>query len=123
MHDVRPDLGIEPWESLDQALRAPLAAQAAQDGAARVEQGPDPGRAHQGLHAALADLPGIEVFPGAANFLLVRGPEGLVDRLARRGVLVRGCAPFAGLGPSFFRVAVRGGEDNAALVEAVRGTL
>jgi threonine-phosphate decarboxylase len=70
------------------------------------------------LTAKLAALPGLTVFPGSANFLLVRGPEGLTERLARRRVLVRGCAPFSGLGPAFFRVAVRGEGENAALVEA-----
>ena len=80
-------------------------------------------RLREDLSADLAALPGLTVFPGAANFLLVRGPEGLTERLARRGVLVRGCAPFAGLGPAFFRVAVRAGEENGALVEALRGAL
>lgn len=46
--------------------------------------------------------------------MLVRGPEGLVEELARRGVLVRGCEPFRGLGPGFFRVAVRGRGERAA---------
>ena len=80
-------------------------------------------RLREELSAALAALPGLTVSPGAANFLLVRGPDGLTERLARGGVLVRGCAPFAGLGPSYFRVAVRTTEENAALVEAVRGAL
>jgi len=75
------------------------------------------------LSGALAALPGLAVSPGAANFLLVRGPEGLTGRLAKRGVLVRGCAPFAGLGSAFFRVAVRAGEENAALVGAIREAL
>ena len=73
-----------------------------------------------GLAAALGALPGLEVFPGAANFLLLRGPEGLVERLARRGVLVRGCEPFVGLGPGYLRVAVRGEPENAALVAGIR---
>ncbi|MGI8910271.1 MAG: pyridoxal phosphate-dependent aminotransferase [Rubrobacteraceae bacterium] len=72
------------------------------------------------LHVALNVLPEIKAFPGAANFLLARGPEGLVGRLARRGVLVRGCAPFPGLGPEYFRVAVRGDEENGALISALR---
>ena len=72
------------------------------------------------LHAALNSLSGIEAFPGAANFLLARGPEGLVGRLARRGVLVRGCAPFPGLGSEYFRVAVRGDEENGRLISALR---
>ena len=80
-------------------------------------------RLRQDLVRAISEIEGLEVFPGAANFLLARGPEGLTERLARRGVLVRGCTPFAGLGPGFFRVAVRDGRNNAALVEALRGTL
>jgi len=75
------------------------------------------------LHAALNALPGIEAFPGAANFLLACGPEGLAGRLARRGVLVRGCEPFVGLGPEFFRVAVRGEVENGRLIKALREEL
>ena len=77
----------------------------------------------QALFFALGGLPGITPYPGAANFLLVRGREGLATELARRGVLVRGCEPFRGLGPGFFRVAVRGAEENERLVEEIRGVL
>ena len=80
-------------------------------------------RLRAALTADLAALPGLTVFPGSANFLLVGGPEGLTERLAHRRVLVRGCAPFPGLGPGFFRVAVRGERENGALVEAVGGAL
>jgi threonine-phosphate decarboxylase len=72
------------------------------------------------LFSALEGLPGITPYPGAANFLLVRGPRGLAERLARRGILVRGCEPFRGLGPDFFRVAVRGAGENERLVEELR---
>ncbi|MCA1715887.1 MAG: threonine-phosphate decarboxylase CobD [Actinobacteria bacterium] len=75
------------------------------------------------LFSALGGLPGLTPYPGAANFLLVRGPEGLAEELARRGVLVRGCEPFRGLGPGFFRVAVRGAGENERLVEEMRGVL
>ncbi len=75
------------------------------------------------LFGALDKLPGVRPSPGAANFLLVRGPEGLAGRLARRGVLVRGCAPFMGLGPEYFRVAVRGEAENGQLVSAIREEL
>ena len=77
----------------------------------------------QELFYALGGLPGLTPYLGAANFLLVRGPEGLVQELARRGVLVRGCEPFRGLGPGFFRVAVRGSGENERLVEEMRGVL
>jgi threonine-phosphate decarboxylase len=75
------------------------------------------------LFGVLSGLDGLRPFPGAANFLLVRGPEGLAGRLARRGVLVRGCGPFVGLGPEYFRVAVRGGDENGRLISALREEL
>ena len=75
------------------------------------------------LLRALRGLPGLEAYEGAANFLLVRGPEGLPEGLARRGVLVRGCGPFPGLGPRFLRIAVRGAEENERLVRALGAEL
>lgn len=75
------------------------------------------------LFAALDSLAELRVFPGAANFLLVRGPEGLPERLARRGVLVRGCSPFVGLGAAYFRVAVRSRDENRRLVAEIREQL
>jgi L-threonine-O-3-phosphate decarboxylase len=80
-------------------------------------------RSRQELLSALERLPGVTVYPGAANFLLVQGPEGLPERLAKKGILVRGCEPFLGLGPGFFRVAVRRKEENERLVEALHDLL
>ena len=80
-------------------------------------------RLREDLFGALAALPGLRPYPGAANFVLVRGPEGLPGRLARRGVLVRGCGPFYGLGPEYFRVAVRGAQENRQLLAAIREEL
>ena len=75
------------------------------------------------LLGALRTLPRVVAYPGAANFLLVRGPRWLPDELAHRGILVRGCEPFRGLGPEFFRVAVRKKEENERLLEALRSLL
>ena len=77
----------------------------------------------EALFAKLAELPGLTPFAGAANFLFARGPEGLATRLAARGVLVRGCEPFMGLGPGYFRVAVRRFEENERLVTVLREEL
>jgi threonine-phosphate decarboxylase len=77
----------------------------------------------RGLLGALEGLARITAYPGAANFLLVQGPEGLSKRLAERGVLVRGCEPFLGLGSGFIRVAVRRKEENERLVEALHDVL
>ena len=75
------------------------------------------------LFSALKKLPGLTPYPGVANFLLVWGPRGLPERLAQRGILVRGCEPFRGLGPAFFRVAVQRKEENERLVEALQNVL
>jgi threonine-phosphate decarboxylase len=80
-------------------------------------------RLREELFEALEALPQLVPFPSAANFLLVRGPPGLPERLSRRGVLVRGCEPFPGLGPGYFRVAVRGAAENERLLAAMREEL
>jgi threonine-phosphate decarboxylase len=80
-------------------------------------------RLRRELFGALNELDGLQPFAGAANFLLVRGPEGLVGRLARRGVLVRGCGRFMGLNPDYFRVAVRNEAENGRLISAIREEL
>ena len=61
------------------------------------------GRARQEL-AGMVSAHGLRPRPSAANFVLVDGAVGLRERLATRGVLVRGCASF-GL-PDAVRIAV-----------------
>ncbi len=80
-------------------------------------------RLREELFDSLGALPGVEPFPGTANFLLAYGPQDLPERLARRGVLVRGCDPFQGLGPGYFRVAVRTEAENGRLVAEIREEL
>lgn len=57
---------------------------------------------------------GCRVIPGSANYLLFRAPgvTDLKERLLRRGVLVRSCANYRGLGPDWYRAAVRQRADN-----------
>lgn len=62
------------------------------------------------LAEGLGRLP-VQVFPSSVNFLLMRLRDGemaerLVHHLGRRGILVRWCLDFPGLGPEFIRVAV-----------------
>lgn len=81
------------------------------------------------LAERLTRLPGLRVFPGAANYLLVKVEEGAVDalglarRLLQRGIAIRVCDDFAGLDGRFFRVAVRTREQNTRLVEELRAVL
>ncbi|MFD1179025.1 threonine-phosphate decarboxylase CobD [Paenibacillus puldeungensis] len=65
---------------------------------------------------------GCQTWPGEANFLLVRLPEpwsaaSMQAALGRRGVLVRSCAMYPGLGNRDIRLAVKG---EAACVKLLR---
>ena len=78
------------------------------------------------LAAELAALPGLHVYPGEADFLLVRtaaDAPALAARLLREGVAIRLCTNFEGLDARFFRVAVRTAEENARLCDALRRVL
>jgi histidinol-phosphate/aromatic aminotransferase/cobyric acid decarboxylase-like protein len=73
------------------------------------------------LTAELASLRGVEVWPGAANFLLLRladGPRTLTG-LRAAGIAVRPALSFPGLDEHHLRVAVRLPADNRRLVEAL----
>ncbi len=81
------------------------------------------------LSDELASIPGLSVYPGEANFLLVRLDNDNADasELARRmlqdGIAIRVCEHFQGLDRRFFRVAVRTGGENARLLESMRNAL
>ena len=67
---------------------------------------------------------GYAVVPGQANYLLFRSPDpALGEKLEARGVLLRACADYDGLGPSWFRAAVRTAEENRRLIETMEGLL
>ena len=74
------------------------------------------------LARALGDISGVKVYPGRANFLLLRvdgDAQSLAERiLVNHKIAVRVCHNFEGLDGRFIRVAVRTGEENARLAEA-----
>ena len=76
------------------------------------------------LAAALSSLPGIKVYPSAANYVLFRwpgAPRNLLGILLKRfGIAVRDCSNYHGLKDgSWFRAAVRFPEDHRRLAEAL----
>ncbi|HEY3320000.1 MAG TPA: cobyric acid synthase [Planctomycetota bacterium] len=81
------------------------------------------------LQRALSDVPGLTVFPSAANFLLLRldrkdsDAPTLASRLLREGIAIRVCSNFTGLDDRFFRVAVRTAQENGCLVGAMQRVL
>jgi len=70
----------------------------------------------------LADL-GVEALPGKANFLMLSGVPGLCEALLERGILIRSCANYRGLGPGDCRIAVRTRPENLRLLEAMEDVL
>lgn len=86
-------------------------------------------RIREAFRSSLATINGIRVFPSEANFLLLKltapgwnGPT-LRAALLAKGMAVRETSSFEGLGPLYLRVAVRLPEENARLVEVLKGLL
>ncbi|HVO66276.1 MAG TPA: cobyric acid synthase [Syntrophales bacterium] len=83
----------------------------------------------ESLAEELRSIPGLYVYPGAANFLMVRIDRSGIDapklakELIRTGIAIRVCENFDGLDSRFFRVAVRTAEENGRLCNALRDAL
>lgn len=76
------------------------------------------------LQAGLERL-GLRVWPGEANFLLFRAARipDLKERLIEKGILIRSCANYHGLGPDYYRTAVRRPSENDSLLRALEEVL
>ena len=74
------------------------------------------------LPAGLRAL-GLRVIDGRANYLLFRAPAALNERLRPLGTQVRSCANYPGLGPEWYRTAVRTAPENARLLELMKEVL
>jgi histidinol-phosphate aminotransferase len=77
------------------------------------------------LGAALAQLPGVRVFPSEANFLLVRVPDAAraFEGLRRQGVLVRNFHGAHPLLAQCLRITVGTPEENRILLRALKEVL
>ena len=62
---------------------------------------------------------GFRVLPGDANFLFFSGAPGLYEALRARGVLIRDCSNYRGLGPGDCRIALRTRPENEELLRAM----
>lgn len=112
----------QPWPVSGPAQAAGLAALACPDWPARARG------LIQAERPILADglaALGLKVYPSRANYLLFRaqGDETLKERLLARGVLIRSCANYPGLGPGYYRVAVRTRRENQVLLSELKEVL
>ena len=60
---------------------------------------------------------------GEADYLLFHAKEGLADELEARGILLRRCENYSGLGPNWFRIGLKKREDNDILLKAIKEVL
>jgi len=80
----------------------------------------------QELADQLRTLPWLKVFSSCANYLMVKLVTQNLDAptlrawLLKKGIAIRDCSSFTGLGPAFFRIAVRTPRDNARLLTALK---
>jgi histidinol-phosphate aminotransferase len=114
----------QPWSvnTLACAALAAWAEQGADHAAHRVRR---LAATRERLAAALAALPGVRVWPSAANFLLLEVADGpaVLATLTADGIAVRPCHSFPGLTANHLRVTVRDPADNHRLVDALAETL
>ena len=65
----------------------------------------------------------IEYIPSEANFLLFNSEINWFEELKKRGILIRDCANYRGLGNGWYRLAVRLPEENDRLLECMKQVL
>lgn len=63
---------------------------------------------------------GFSVYPSQGNYLLFKSSVPLFQPLLERGILIRDCGNYVGLGDGFYRVAVKRPQENQRLLEAMR---
>ena len=118
----------DPWSVNGLALAAGAAVMCDQSGLARwmarvhgwVQ------REEPWLRGQLNQLPGLTARPSSVNFLLIEGCSSLLtirEGLARRGVLLRDCRSFEGLGECWLRIGLQSHANNRRIVRALRQEL
>ena len=77
------------------------------------------------LEQRLAAVPGVRLWPAAANYVLVRVPDGatVAARLREQGIAVRPAASFPGLTRDDLRITARAPRDNERLAGALARAL
>ena len=82
-------------------------------------------RERQAVAEKMADLPGLTVFPGRANFLLSRLGQGqpgageLRQQLLQRRIIIRNCANFTTLDERYFRMSLKDSATNQRCLAAL----
>lgn len=111
---------VQPWNV---SLPAQAAGIAALGEGAFLEDSRQLIRRERPLLVGELEKLGLRVCPSQANYLLVRSGKPLAGPLLEWGILIRDCANYEGLGPGWYRLAVRSREENRALLDALSAIL
>lgn len=74
------------------------------------------------LTAELEKL-GIKVYPGEADFLLIKTERQLYNDLLKKKILIRDCSNYRGLRTGYYRIAVKTHEENEKLIAQLKDTI
>lgn len=81
------------------------------------------------LFDSIKEIEGLNPYPSTANFLLIKIKDKniasylLAEKLIQKGILIRNCANFKGLGSEFIRIAVRSRKENIKLIQSFRESI
>ena len=106
-----------PWNVSSLAQVAGIAA--LEDGQHAAEGARIAAEERQYLKNALRQAGYSRVY-GEANYLLFNGPDGLDETMRERGILIRNCDNYHGLGKGWYRIAVKRHEENQILMENLK---
>lgn len=109
-------LGLQPWNVSIPAQKAGEKALELKDYVARTEVLIRTERKY--LKEQLNKL-GYEVYGSHANYIFFSGDENLYEYCLQNKFLIRSCSNYVGLGPGYYRIAVRTHEENKALVNCL----
>jgi len=63
----------------------------------------------------------IKTYASKANYIFFHTGIGLYKRCYEKGILIRDCSNYEGLGEGYYRIAVKTHEENAQLLEVLKG--
>ncbi len=77
------------------------------------------------LYTELSQIEGIRVVKPSVNYILAHlddaySLEDMIQLLYEQSILIRDCSHYTGLGPNWFRVAVKDRSKNETLIDALR---
>lgn len=115
---------IDRMERISQPWRVSIPAQAAGIAAVKETEFVEKSRREIGIQKkkmldAMCDM-GYQVYGSKANYIFFEGEHHLGEQMKERGFLIRDCSNYQGLHLGFYRIVVRGEEDNKAFLQALK---